>query len=310
MKKTIPVLKSLWFFMIIMLVIIGRDIYFPVLVLLVLFAVFAPLIRELKFKADLDERQIYISHYSSHVAYFTYSFLIVFVVLRELMKQGQVTLFIFLMLLLIPLVFKILIIFIKRYGSNMKRLSDYLQLFFRGIISSHTADERQHVVGNFSSHIAFYVFLTLTISVIFINFIRVGTEPPTLWYMLLIVPLLSKLFTSFFMTYGAVRGAQFIGSTIVLLFFIFILLSHGLSLDSLMEAIPFIIILTVISLAQKIPRIAGAILVLLAIGLGLFFYVRVWSRMDIYLCILMFSLIPIPVFLSGMALLIHQRLKI
>jgi hypothetical protein len=310
MKKTIPVLKSLWFFMIIMLVIIGRDIYFPVLVLLVLFAVFAPLIRELKFKADLDERQIYISHYSSHVAYFTYSFLIAFVVLRELMKQGQVTLLIFFMLLLIPLVFKILIIFIKRYGSNMKRLSDYLQLFFRGIIPSHTADERQHVVGNFSSHIAFYVFLTLTISVIFINFIRVGTEPPTLWYMLLIVPLLSKLFTSFFMTYGAVRGAQFIGSTIVLLFSIFILLSHGLSLDSLMEAIPFIIILTVISLAQKIPRIAGAILVLLAIGLGLFFYVRVWSRMDIYLCILMFSLIPIPVFLSGMALLIHQRLKI
>ncbi|MCU0643893.1 MAG: hypothetical protein MUC94_06495 [bacterium] len=310
MKKTIPVLKSLWFFMIIMLVIIGRDIYFPVLVLLVLFAVFAPLIRELKFKADLDERQIYISHYSSHVAYFTYSFLIAFVVLGELMKQGQVTLLIFFMLLLIPLVFKILIIFIKRYGSNMKRLSDYLQLFFRGIIPSHTADERQHVVGNFSSHIAFYVFLTLTISVIFINFIRVGTEPPTLWYMLLIVPLLSKLFTSFFMTYGAVRGAQFIGSTIVLLFSIFILLSHGLSLDSLMEAIPFIIILTVISLAQKIPRIAGAILVLLAIGLGLFFYVRVWSRMDIYLCILMFSLIPIPVFLSGMALLIHQRLKI
>jgi hypothetical protein len=77
-----------------------------------------------------------------------------------------------------------------------------------------------------------------------------------------------------------------------------------------MEAIPFIIILTIIGLAQKIPRIAGAILVLLAIGLGLFFYVRVWSRMDIYVCILMFSLIPIPVFLSGMALLIHRRVKI
>jgi len=310
MKKAIPVLKSLWFLMIIALVFIGRDINFAALVLLTLIALLAPIIREFMLKADLDERQIHISHYSSHVAYFAYSFLIVFVVINELMKQGQVTLLIFLMLLLIPMLFKILIIFFKRYGSNMKRLSDYLQLFFRGIVPSHTADERQHVVGNFSSHIAFYVFLTLTISVILINFIRAGTEPPTLWYMLLIVPLLSKLFTSFFMSYGAVRGAQFIGSTIVLLFFIFILLSHGLSLGSLMEAIPFIIILTVIGLAQKIPRIAGAILVLLAIGLGLFFYVRVWSRMDIYVCIIMFSLIPIPVFLSGMALLIHRRLKI
>jgi len=310
MKKAIPVLNSLWFLMIIMLIMVGRELYFPVLVLLVGFAMLAPLIREFKFKADLDERQVHISHYSSHVAYFTYSFLIVFVMVNELIKQGQVTLLIFLMLLLIPMLFKILISLFQKYGSNWKGFSDFLHLFFRGIIPSHKADERQHVVGNFSSHIAFYVFVALMISVMFINFIRFGKEPPTLWYMLLIVPLLSKLFTSFLMSYGAVRGAQFIGSTIVLFLFIFILLSHGLSLGALIEAIPFIIILTVICLAKKFPRVAGVILVLLALGLGLFFYIRVWSRMDVYGQMLMFSLIPIPVLLSGMALLIHHRSKI
>ncbi len=308
MKKAIPVLKSLWFFVIIMLIMVGRVIYFPVLVVLVCLVLLAPLLREFVFKADLDERQIYISHYSSHIAYFTYSFLIVFVMANELMKQGQVTLLICLLLLLIPMFFKILIILIKRYDSKVKGLAGYLNLFFRGIIPSHTADERQHVVGNFSSHIAFYIFLALTILVMFIKFIRIGENPTNLWYMLLIVPLLSKLFTSFLMTYGAVRGSQFIGGTIVLLFFIFIMLSHGLSLGSLIEAIPFIVILIIIYLAKKIPRTAGAILVLLSLGLLLFSHG--WSNMEVYGQILMFSLIPIPVFVTGLTLLIYRRLKI
>lgn len=310
MKRAIPVLKSLWFLMIIVLIMVGRELYFPLLVLVVGIVLFASLFRELKFKADLDERQIYISHYSSHVAYFAYSFLIVFVMISELMKQGQMTVLIFLMLLLIPMLFKILIVLLKRYGANKTQLSDYVRLFFRGIIPSSTSDERQHMIGNFSSHVAFYMFVTLTLSVILFKFIRLGQEPPTLWYMLFIVPLLSKLFTSFFMSYGAVRGAQFTGATIVSIFFIFILLSHGLSLGSLMEAIPFIIIFTIICLAKRFPRIAGAILILLSVVIGLFFYIQIWSRMDVYLQILMLSLIPIPVFISGMALLIHRRAKI
>ncbi len=310
MKKVIPFLKNVWFLMVVLLVMMGRDLPFLVHVVLTLILLLIPLLREFIFKIDLDERQRHISHYSSHIAYFTYSFLIVFVLVKELIKPGQLTLLIFVMLLLIPLLVKIMISLFHSYTSRVKGLAGYLQLFFRGIIPSKKTDEWQQAVGNFSSHIAFYVFLTLTISIIFVQFIRFDLEPPTLWYMLLIVPMLSKLYTSYFMSFGAVRGAQFVGGTIVLFFFLFILLSHGLTLVSLMEALPFILIFIMIGLAKKIPRIAGAILVLLALALGLFFYVKVWYRMDVYLCVLMFSLIPIPVFLSGVALLIHQHMKI
>jgi hypothetical protein len=309
MKKVIPVLKSLWFLMVILLVMLGGDINFFIHITLTFIVLFMPLVREFTSKSDLDERQIQISHYSSHIAYFVYSILLLMTIILELVKQQQMTLLLFLSLLLIPLLFKIGISLFKRYGP-VKGLSGYLKVLFRGILPSVKVDERQSVIGNFSSHIALYVFLTLTILVILIKYIRLGLEPPTLWYMLLIVPLITKLIISFFMSYGAVRGAQFIGSLIVLIILIFVLLSHGLTLVAIFEAIPFVVILTLIGLSKKFPRIAGLILILLAVGLGLFFYIRVWSRFDVYLCILMFSLIPIPVLASGLALLTHQRLKI
>lgn len=306
MKKIIPVLKSLWFLLVVLLVMVGRELSFGWHLALTLMLLLAPLVREFVLNLDFDERQVYISHYSSHLAYFTYSVLLIFIVIKELLAQGQVTLVIFFLLLLIPMLVKIVVSLWQRYAARVKGLTGYLNLFFRGIIPSPSADERQHMVGNFSSHIAFYVFLTLTIAVILVQFIRKDQEPPTLWYMLLIVPLLSKLYSSYFLSFGAVRGSQFIGITIVGLFLIFILLSHGLSLGSLMESLPFLLILILMILANRFPRSAGIVLIVLAIGLGLFFYIKVWSRMDVYLCVLMFALIPIPVFLSGVALLMHR----
>jgi hypothetical protein len=309
MKKVIPVLKSLWFLAVVFLVILGSGLPFPVHCGLILLTLLAPLLREFLIRTDLDERQIQIGHYSSHVAYFVYSVLLFLIILRETVKLQPMTLLIFYVLFVVPLVFKILISLLQRYGT-VQGWSGYLGVFFRGIFPPVKVDERQNAIGNFSSHVAFYVFLTVTISVMLYQFVRIGQEPPTLWYMLLIVPMLSKFIVSFFMSYGAVRGAQFIGLTIVFIILIFILLSHGLSLVTGVEAIPFIVIFVLIGLAQKFPRVAGILLSVLALGLGLFFYLRVWYRMDIYLCILMFSLIPIPVFFSGMALLLHRRLKI
>ncbi|MCI0515403.1 hypothetical protein L0128_19490 [candidate division KSB1 bacterium] len=309
MKKAISVVQSLWFLMIIFLIIVGGGLNVIVHGALILIALLVPLVRELAAKRDLDERQIQISHYSSHIAYFVYSLLLVLIIVQELLQPELTTLLIFSGLLLVPLLFKIGFSFFQRYGP-VKGFSGYLHVLLRGILPPTKVDERQIAIGNLSSHIAFYVFLSLTISVMFIKFIRMHQEPPTLWYMLLMVPLIAKLMISFFMSYGAVRGAQFIGSIIVLMIFIFILLSHGLTRVTLFEAIPFVIILALMGLSKKFPRIAGLMLIFLAVGLAGFLYIRVWSRFDIYHCILMFSLIPIPVLVSGMALLTHQRFKI
>lgn len=301
MKKAIPVLKALWFFVAILLIMAARAIPMPVVIVLTVLIVAVPLVREFIFKSPLDERQRHINHFSSHMAYFTYSVLIGFVFIRELLAGDQTAPLIF-WLLLIPLLFKITTVLLQRYGAPKKRLSDYVQLFFRGIVPSTVADERQHVIGNFSSHIAFYVFLALTIAAMLWLYLRNGQNPPSLWYLLLIVPLLAKLYASLLMSYGALRGAQFISATIVCLFFVFILLSHGFSPGSLIEALPFLVILGVIGLATKQPRLAGAMLIILSVGLVIFF--KGWFRMDIYGVILMFSLIPLPVLLSGVALLL------
>lgn len=304
MKKAAPVLKAIWFFTAILLVMIARAIPLPLLIMLTALVVAAALLREFVFVDRLDERQRHISHFSSHVAYFTYATLVVFVIINESFSRGLTATLIFWLLLFLPLLFKIFIVLLQHYGSLPMRVADYVRLFFRGIVPSTVADERQLMIGNFSSHIAFYVFLVLTIADMLWLYIRKDQNPPNLWYLLLIVPPMAKLYTSLLMSYGAARGAQFISATIVGLFFTFILLSHGLSLESLIEAVPFIVILGVIGLAPRQPRLAGAFLILLAAGLLIFFHG--WFRMDIYGLMLMLSLIPIPVLLSGIALIIWQ----
>lgn len=303
MKTASSVLKTFWFFLTLLLIMVGRAIPLPLLIFLAALTLAAPLVREFIFNSQIDERQRQITHLSSHVAYFTYSMLIILAIAKEFSARGQADLLI-LLLLLLPLLVKIVIVLLQHYGAPKKRLLDYVQLFFRGIVPSEAVDERQHAIGNFSSHIAFYVFLALTISAMVFLFIRNSQNPPNLWYMLLVVPLVAKLYTSLLMSYGAARGAQILSATIVLLFFTFILLSHGFSAGSLIEALPFLVILGVIGLAAKHPRLAGALLICLAVGLTIFF--KGWFRMDVYGLILMFALIPIPLLLSGVALVLPR----
>lgn len=305
-KKAYPILKSLWFLAIVLLVLIGRALPFPLLVTLTVIAISIPLIREFISKNALDERQVQISRLSSHFAYFTYTFLLIFIILYELIKNGQNTTFGFVILLLVPLVFKIILGLIQRYGTG-RGFTGNLLLLFRGLIPVNRADERQNAIGNLSSHIAFYIFLILTLIMIFVQFISQGQNPSNIWYMLLLVPILIRLYISFLMTYGTVAGAQFIGFTILGIFFLFILLSHGFSLTTLMESIPFLLIFTFLILASRFPQIAGGILVILAIALVYFFHA--WSRMDVFGRILMFTVLPLPVLMSGVALLFYKVKK-
>ncbi|GEM_PF-1892479 len=306
LKKAHPVLKSLWFLLLVLLVMIGRGLPFPWLVALAFITIGIPLMREFLIKKALDERQIQIGHHSSHFAYLTYTLLLLFIIIRELIINGQIEILTFTVLLIVPLIFKMTLGLIQKYGAG-KGLRHNLLLLLRGLIPFNKADERQDAIGNLSSHIAFYVFVILTLIFIFIQVIKKGENPTNLWYMLLIVPLLIKLFTSFLMTYGTITGARFIGFTIVGIFFLFILLSHGISLGTVMESIPFVIVFIFLLLAGKYPRPAGTLLILVAVALTIFF--RSWRNMDIFGRILMFALIPIPVLICGAALFFPDNPK-
>lgn len=187
----------------------------PLLIILTALVVAAGLLREFVFVNRLDERQHHISHFSGPVAYFTYATLVVFVIINESFSRSLTATLIFWLLLLLALLFEIAIVLLQQYGSLPMRVADDVRLFFRGIVPSTAADERQLMIGNFFSHIAFYVCSILTIAAMLWLYIRKDQNPPNLWYLLLIVPPMAELHTSLLLSYGATRGTQFISATIV-----------------------------------------------------------------------------------------------
>lgn len=166
-------------------------------------------------------------------------------------------------------------------------------------------DERQIQISHFSSHIVFYVLLAMILFVMIFEYFGQGQNPDPVWYMLIIIPLVIKFFISLFQNYGAVPTSQWIGYFFAGIWLIFVLLSHGLSLESLIESSPFLIILVVAYVSKKYPLPGGIAFILLAIGLLYFF--RGWWKLDVYVRLLMYTLIPLPLLISGMALIIHSK---
>ncbi len=304
MKKAYPVLKSMWFLLVILLVLINRGIPFPVLVGLTAVVILAPLVREYLFTQRPDERQVGISHFSSHIAYLVFLALNLLVVLRIALHVDQHPLWLFLFLFALPILVKFSISLFQQYGA-VHGLSGLLHVLLRGVLPARTIDERQNAIGNFSSHIAFFAWLVVLVAMIFSKFIVKGENPSTIWYTLLMTPLLARLYTSFFLTYGGYNGGRFIIYTIVGIVLVFVFLSHGLSLESLMEALPFFAVAALLVWAMRYPRVAGALLCLIAI-LSVFFF-RGWHNFDLYLQIMMFSLIPIPIFIGGVAIMVKPK---
>ena len=165
-------------------------------------------------------------------------------------------------------------------------------------------DERQIHISYFSSHIAYYVFIALILLVMFREFFSQNKEPETQWYMVLFVPLVIKLFISLFQNYGAAAMARWIGFIFAGIWILFVALSHGFSLGALIEAGPFLLVALMAWFSKRIPLIAGIAFLILAVVMTFFFF-HAWSSKGIYLVILMLSLVPLPVMLSGAALLWH-----
>jgi len=168
-------------------------------------------------------------------------------------------------------------------------------------------DERQRFIGHFSSHIAFYVFIGLILFVMLNNFVSKGENPDPEWYMLLIIPLVIKLFISIFQNYGLKPAAQGIGYFFSGIWLLFVIFSHGFQPGSLMGAIPFLLMALVSWYSGKKPLIGGIGFLILSVGLMIFF--GGWMKFDLYVRMLMYSLIPLPLLLSGSALLLSVYLK-
>lgn len=163
--------KSLWLLMAALLIMAGSAIPFPLLVLFSTITLAAPLVREFRRHSDLDERQLQISHYSSHIAYLVFLVLLGFVLVNEWIIKGQKSEMIWFILLFLPIGLKAIICLFQNYGSASE-IRGFMALFFRGIVPQDVLDERQAFIGNFSSHIAFYLYAaTVVFYVMFIVFL-------------------------------------------------------------------------------------------------------------------------------------------
>jgi len=165
-------------------------------------------------------------------------------------------------------------------------------------------DERQIILSHYSSHIAFYLMIGLLLFVMLNKYLTVGKNPDPEWYMLLIVPLVVKLIISLFQNYGSVLAARYIAYFFAAVFILFVVLSHGFSIEALIGSVPFLLILAVSALIGKSPLLAGIAYLLLAVGLTLFF--RGWLPLDVYTRLIMYALIPLPLLISGVALVLSK----
>ncbi len=166
-------------------------------------------------------------------------------------------------------------------------------------------DERQVYISHISSHVAFYVFLFLLLFIMVHDYIRLGENPPAQYYVLLLVPLLVKFTLSLYSNYEARKVAFGMAYGWLGVWTLFILFSHGFTLTALIEDVPFLLAVALAFLLRKYERLSGLIFILFAAGLTIFF--RGWLRLALYVRLLMYSLVPLPLLVSGVVLLIQKQ---
>ena len=163
-------------------------------------------------------------------------------------------------------------------------------------------DERQVFISHFSSHLAFYVFLGLLLFTLLYLYAPQHKNPEPHWYALLLIPLVVKFLVSLFQNYGPLRASRWIGYFFGFSWLLFAVFSHGASIASILEALPFLIIILVAWYSRKNALMARIVFILLAGGMLLFF--NAWINFNLFVRLLMYSLLPLPLFVSGVALII------
>ena len=165
-------------------------------------------------------------------------------------------------------------------------------------------DERQIQLSHFSSHLAFYLYIALMLVALILEYFAKHENPPNLFFMLLLTPLTVKFLISVFQNFDNIRAATYIGLFFSSVFLLFNILSHGLfSVGGLIQAAPFVVLLAASLFAKKYPFISGLIFALLSLVSLLIFK----SSFDVYLKILMFSILTLPFLFCSYVLLFHKK---
>jgi len=170
-------------------------------------------------------------------------------------------------------------------------------------------DERQIQISRFSSHIALYLSAVLVLFVMIYKYIAKGlpldTDPE--FYMLLLAPLTVKMLINIFQNYEAHKAAAVICYIFGGGWMLFCLLEEGVSLGFLIHSWGFILLILCGLAAKKLPAVAGTVILILGLAcLALFIG---FANPNIYVKIIMFTILPFPLMLSGAALVLSKFWK-
>ena len=170
-------------------------------------------------------------------------------------------------------------------------------------------DERQIQISRFSSHIAMYLFAALVLFVMIYKYIAkalpLDTDPE--FYMLLLVPLTVKMLINVFQNYEPYKAAAFIAYLFGGGWLLFCLFDEGISIGGLMQSSPFLVLFAAGLIAKKLPLVSG--LVMLVLGIAALVMFIAFANPNIYIKIMMFTLVPFPFMLSGCALIVKKLVK-
>lgn len=162
-------------------------------------------------------------------------------------------------------------------------------------------DERQLQISRFSTTMAFYAYLIMLLIVLIKDYLIHNQHPGDAMLALLVIPLAVKLFISLLQNHHPQKAARAIALFFAGVWLFFVLLSHGLSLMTLVEMLPFLLLVGLALATDRWPRVCGVLLILIGLGFG-FFFVR--SQRNFYAGVLLFTVLALPMLLSGIALLL------
>ena len=165
----------------------------------------------------------------------------------------------------------------------------------------HDMDERQQLLHWKAGYYGFMSAMAVLFAIFIWKLLAVHEKPEQEWWLVLILPLIVR--GSFYSWKGAGlrRLGLGLGFTFGGIWTVFTLLSHGLSIESLIESAVGLAILLPTLIAIRWPRVGGILLFLTGIGFT-FMLIHAWERMTgIPQIILMWCILPLPPAIAGIS---------
>ncbi len=165
-------------------------------------------------------------------------------------------------------------------------------------------DERQLQISRFSTTMAFYAYLIILLIVLIKDYLIQNKHPGDAMLALLVIPLAVKLFISLLQNHHPQNAARSIALFFAGVWLFFVLLSHGLAWMTLVEMLPFLLLVGLAPAIDRWPRVCGLLLILIGLGFG-FVFVR--GQRNFYAGVMLFTVLALPMLLSGLALLLPEQ---